>query len=453
MSHANRVGRREFLGTSVAAATAAALGMPARAEPAEKPLPWLAGAGMAEITPPLDVGILMSSGRRLWKPFDGVRLPLHARAVVLQNTDRRIAVVSLDLLGLDGKAVGGMKRFKDQVAEAAGPMAAGRMLKGDDLILASTHTHSAPASLGLTDLVHTKQFKSWVGFLARRIGAAIGGAAGSMRPCRLVAGSRSVPGLSLNRRIKTTRGVVPSRPTLPPEIVIGPEGPSDDTVQIAALVDGSGSPVAVLVCAACHPIHEMCIPQVSPDFPGQMSLELARRHAGLVALYLNGAAGNMNPPDVSRGAAHARRHGQRLAALADEALGELRPVDGDRLALSWRTVRLPARDVGGRPLAEPLEAKIGAVRLGEAALLLLPGEPFIETALAIRKSSPWGFTMVVGYAEGYIGYIPTDRAFDNGGYETRPGAWSRVARGSEPIVRREALKLLSAMRRRPGTDT
>ena len=49
---------------------------------------------------------------------------------------------------------------------------------------------------------------------------------------------------------------------------------------------------------------------------------------------------------------------------------------------------------------------------------------------------------MLGYVGDYIGYIPTDRAFDNGGYEIGPGGWSRLARGSEPIVRQEAIKLL-----------
>jgi hypothetical protein len=78
-------------------------------------------------------------------------------------------------------------------------------------------------------------------------------------------------------------------------------------------------------------------------------------------------------------------------------------------------------------------------------MVFLPGEPFVEIALAIREASPCQFTAVAGYAESYIGYIPTDRAFKSGGYETGPGAWSRVAAGSEAIVRREAVELLKSL--------
>lgn len=75
---------------------------------------------------------------------------------------------------------------------------------------------------------------------------------------------------------------------------------------------------------------------------------------------------------------------------------------------------------------------------GDAAFVFLPGEPLVELALAIREASPWDFTAVVGCADDYIGYIPTNRVFENGGYEIGPGRWSRLAAGSDVIVRQEA---------------
>ena len=406
----------------------------------EQPLPWRVGIGKADIMSPLEVGILMSSGRRLWQPFDGVRMPLEARALVVDRDGLQLAVVSLDLLGLSDEAVGGMTQFKKRVAANAGGT-----IKADHIVLCSTHTHSAPASLGCTDLIHTKPFKAWVDDLSRQIGSAVKDAATSTRPCRLMVGAESAPGHTVNRRIKTKQGIRSYRATMDPDIVIGPEGPTDELVNVAAFMDGSNRPLALVVSAPCHPVHEMCIPQVSPDFPGEMVRELDRRHAGCMAMFLNGAAGNMNPPLVSGGADDAREHGLLLAETVDRALGKLRRVEGNALGISWRKIELPSRDPQGRPLEESLKARVAAIRLGNAACCFLPGEPFIETSLAIREASGWDFTMVVGYAEDWIGYIPTDRAFDNGGYEARPGAWSKLRRGSEPIFRRQAIDLVSGL--------
>ena len=89
--------------------------------------------------------------------------------------------------------------------------------------------------------------------------------------------------------------------------------------------------------------------------------------------------------------------------------------------------------------------RIAAVRIGDSTMVFLPGEPFVEIGLAIRKASPFPFTAVMGYSEDYIGYIPTDRAFENGGYEVKPGRWSRLAPGSEAIVCNEAIRLLRTL--------
>ena len=144
--------RRQWLRGGVAAGVAA-FGLD-HANGAEPPAPWRVGTGRREISPPLDVGILMSCGRRQWAPFDGVRLPLYARAIVVEKGNTRVGLVSLDLLGLAGEAVGGMDQFKRRVSDHAQ-----RVLAPDQIVLASTHTHSGPESLALTDLFQTEPFR------------------------------------------------------------------------------------------------------------------------------------------------------------------------------------------------------------------------------------------------------------------------------------------------------
>ncbi len=438
MGGTNSISRRQFV---AGAAGLLAVGTGARAD---EVAPWRVGTGKREITPPLEVGILMSSGRGKWAPFEGVRMPLEARAVVIDNGRARVGLVALDLLGLASDAVGGMDEFKRRVADHAGH--AGHGLKADQIVLASSHTHSGPESLALSDLYRGEPFRNWVKLSAKRIGEALGDAAGSLQPCRLKVGSIRAPELSVNRRVVTERGVMPGRLVRPDDVVHGPEGPTDEEVHVAAFVDQSNRPKALLVNATAHPIYEMCIKQVSPDYPGEMVRLLDQRHPGATALFFQGAAGNINPPKVSTGAADARRHGRQLADLVDRALGNLRPVEGNELALRLQQVKLPARTLKGEPREEPLLATVGALRMGSAAMVFLPGEPFVEIALGIRKGSPLDFTAVVGYAEGYIGYIPTDTAFGGGGYEPRAGRWSRVAIGSERIVRKEAIALLKSLK-------
>ncbi len=397
----------------------------------------MVGTGRAEITPPLEVSILMSSGQKLWEPFRGVRLPLYARAVVIQRDERIVALVALDLIGLAGEAVGGMARFREWIVAAAGGA-----VSADDLVLASSHTHSAPESIALTDLKDTEPFQRWTRRLAEQIGSAIRTAAGNLRPCRLAVAEQPAPGMNVNRRVKTKRGIGHAWGELSPEQVIGPEGPHDESVRVAAFLDARDEPIAILVNATAHPVLEMCLPDVSPDYPGEMAIVLENRYPSASALFLQGACGNINPPKMERCPENARIYGRKLAGFVDAAMRKLHPAGGDRLALGWKPVELPTRTLDDTPAAEPLKTRVGALRIGQAGFVLLPGEPFLEIAVDICEKSPLGFTAVVGYADDYIGYIPTDRAFDHGGYEVRAGLWSRVGRGSAAIVRDAAIELL-----------
>ena len=432
-----RARRRAFLSSLLAVPAAFAAGASSLAAPGGEPLPWLVGTAGGEITPPLEVGLLMSSGRGLWEPFEGVRLPLLAHVVVVSRGTRRVACGALDLLGLAGEAVGGWAAFKSRIAAAAGPG-----WSPDQIVLACTHTHTGPESVALTNLYHREPFQRWAKELADRIGGAIRKAGGGLRPCRLLAGSVSLPGLSLNRRLKTPEGRM-VRNQGPARTQAGQvEGPTDDGVHVAAFLEESGRPAAILVNATAHPVYEMCIKQVSPDYPGELVRALGEHFPGAEVLFLQGAAGNINPPQVSAGAEAAREHGRRLAEAARKLMPKLRPVPGNELSLRWRSVDLPARTVAGLPAPEPLAARIGLLQLGAAHLVFLSGEPFVEIGLAIRHAAEGRPLMVVGYAEDYIGYIPTDTAMRNGGYEVGPGRWSRAAAGSELLLRQAAIELL-----------
>jgi neutral ceramidase len=403
---------------------------------------WQVGTARVEITPPLEVGILMSSGRQAWAPFQGVRAPLYARALVVESGATRVGLVSLDLLGLAGTAVGGIDAFRQRIADAARGT-----LPADKILFACSHTHSGPETLDLTDLDRTRPFQDWAAQLARRMGAALAEAAGALRPARLATGSTRVPGLAENRRLRTARGITSSRALKPGDVVYGPEGPTDDTVRVLAFLDpATDRPLALVVQATAHPVYEMCIRQVAPDYPGETCRLLEQGYPGARVLFLQGAAGNINPGRVSTGADDARAHGARLAHAVAQVMAQLRPAEGNQLALRWRVIGLPGRTVTGQMQPEPLAARVAALRLGDAAVVFLPGEAFVEIGLGIITESPFRLTVVAAYSNDYLGYLPTDRAFLNGGYEIGPGRWSRAALGSEGALRRNAVELLREIR-------
>lgn len=233
-----------------------------------------------------------------------------------------------------------------------------------------------------------------------------------------------------------------SHPDPPASIVLSREGAVDDSVNVLSLSDLDGALIATVVNATCHPVYEMCNPEVSPDYPGELCACLESAFPGAIALFLNGAAGNVNPRTVSAGADQARLHGERLYAAVQHALATATVEPNPVLSRRRRAFEVPSRLPDGVDRGAKTPAAIVALRLGRAALVFLPGEPFAETGNEIRARSPFELTAIVGSSEETIGYIPTDQAFAEGGYEIGFGPWSHLARGCEPIVREHAVAML-----------
>jgi hypothetical protein len=76
---------------------------------------------------------------------------------------------------------------------------------------------------------------------------------------------------------------------------------------------------------------------------------------------------------------------------------------------------------------QPCRAEVQVFRIGDLAVVGLPGEFFVEYGLEIKKLSPARVTFVVGLANGCVGYVPTPEAFAQGGYEPTPWRYSRLA--------------------------
>ena len=60
-----------------------------------------------------------------------------------------------------------------------------------------------------------------------------------------------------------------------------------------------------------------------------------------------------------------------------------------------------------------------ALRIGELSISAIQAEPFVETGMAIRDRSPFAHSIVLGYTNGCLGYLPTAEAYPEGGYEVR----------------------------------
>ncbi len=395
----------------------------------------LAGTSVADITPPLEVGLLTSSVNGSYEPFESVRLPLKARVLVIRSNHESIAIVSLDLLSLNDTSVGGWDEFKQSIAG---------VVDAEKIIVCYTHTHSAPESGAISDLYLTASYRNWLNDVQQKIKQSIEQAFYNAVACNVAVTSGLLEGYSLQRRIKTDKGIVMSDSVQPIAKELLDRPPVDRRIRSVHFHSIQKNGVATMVHAICHPVHEMCMPQVSAEFPGEMCKVMELSSENGMPLFLNGAAGDTNPPTVSMGPQYAQQHGMAIAGLVKKSKQQLMPEIAS-LAFVHDRIQLKIRP--GSNVANELDAlaRINAVRIGSLAIVFLPGEPFVETALDIEDNSPFDHTLVVGFSENNIGYVPTQEAFNEGGYEIGPGKWSFLEIDACQQIKNRAIQLLKKL--------
>jgi hypothetical protein len=289
--------------------------------------------------------------------------------------------------------------------------------------------------------------------------------------------------LSFNRRLRRQDGSTQMNwealaPGFDPGQVAGAWGPIDPRVAAVA-IEREGQPVAGLVNFALHPaILAGDNWLYSADYPGALAEALGRIQGDpFTTVFLNGCCGNVNHVDYrnanqGRGFGMVERVGYMLAAAASEALRSRTPVAGDLVAVCRRKVSLPRMQISdeekrrceavvaetaahplqglvdGLPEAhfantrlamyrvqdQPDEVEVLALRVGELAIVGLPGEIFCELGMEIRRRSPAPHTLVVELSGDAIGYIPAGDSFCHGGYEVTVGSTFYKPGAGEKLV-------------------
>jgi neutral ceramidase len=390
-----------------------------------------AGAARIEITPP--VGIDLTGFLARQNPGEGVRDPLYVRALVVDDDDRQVALVSCDLLGFERELV---VELRDRIALATGIAAPATMI-------ACTHTHGGPATIRLVDCGEINE--DYVESLLPRIVDVVVQAQSNLQPATLAIGSAVSTTGVFNRR---TPGDV-----IDPEVAL---------LQLSKVSDGK--PIAIIINYTCHPTSLSAVNrQITADYPGVVC-ERLEQATGAITLFLMGAIGDVGP--VARGEETLLAIGNAVADAALAELPVLTPVDVTRVEtmseeltlpllplpsreqwIDWRTgyeqAALAAEseekpdvakvqwamvhwtermfeEMQEHKLSPSVNAEIQVLRLGDCVIVGVPAEYFVELGLQIKeaiKREGASQVMICGFANGNVGYIPARRAYPKGGYE------------------------------------
>jgi len=401
-----------------------------------------AGVGRVNVTPP--VGAWMAGyppelgqvdefpdnikgfvGRK--NPSTGAHDPLWAKALVLDNGETRTAIVSIDTLVVT-KAFTDLVRLEAQQRWGIPPQ---------NLLINTTHTHSAPDVFGL----HSPRNETLEKQLYDGVLAAIGAACGGLVEAKLGLGRGRAGEVVINRRDLSAA--------------------TDQEIAVLRVDGPDNLPLAVVAKVTCHPvIMDYANLLYSADLCASMYTTVEAAHPTAISFYLNGCAGNINPtrfPYSTRQNIYIDQIAENYpvywgsfeaAARTGRVLGHevLRVVEeismwteAIRLRGALQKVEVPLKSRSDREtfikflgipphFAEPamrgdtFTTDVHALAIGPVTFVALPGEPFVETGMAIKAQLAAENVIVLGYSNDDVRYILPASAYQGDKYETL-GTW------------------------------
>ena len=407
-----------------------------------------AGAAQSVITPLL--GVSLAGSFRDRKAVD-VLDDLHAKALVLDDGETKVALVVCDLIVLDAEYV---NRAREIIEERCD-------IPPDNVMISCTHTHTGPATSGLLGVNKEEEYLE---FLVPRIADAVQMANHRLTDAQIGVGMGHEDRLTFNRRYWMKDGTVRTNPGYKNPDIVRPAGPIDPGVGVMRIVDNDGGTIALFTNFALHYVGGGPSNAVSADYFALWADAIQRMHKEqFVAILANGCCGDINNIDVNNrptrtgGYEHAKHVAEILAADVFSISEHLRFASECRLAAAREKLNIPIRPItpeyteqareimasASEPLnrdqtyarellflaeMEPeIETEVQVIAINDLAIVTLPGEMFVEIGLDIKRQSSFTHTFVVELANDYVGYVPTVKAFEEGGYETMFARSSKLA--------------------------
>jgi hypothetical protein len=415
-----------------------------------------------DVTPPL--GHPLCGG---WiEPARAVDDPLRALGVVLLGPAAPVVLCAVDWCGIRNDA---HQAWRQALAEAA-------HTTPERVAVHSVHPHNAPfADLEAQKLLEAvpgappSLDRKWFDRAVRQTADAVReGLKSTAAWTNVGLGRARVEQVASNRRILGPDGRVRAvrySATKDPAVRAEPEGLIDPWLRTLSFWDG-GRPLAALSWYATHPMSYYGDGRVSCDFCG-LARDARAAESKVFQVYFTGCAGNVTAGKYNDGSRENR------AVLRDRVLAALRAAwkaTERHLVQTWQwrvepIALAPRREASfgegasRKVLEDPRATKaargnaafqlawlgrrgrpidLACLDLGPALVLCLPGEPFVEYQLAAQEMRRDAFVCVAGYGDGGPGYIPTERAFLEGGYEPTVA----LARPSEKELLAKVTRLL-----------
>ena len=384
-----------------------------------------AGVAKVDITPEAVEDFEVVGHRR---KVTGIRDPLRAGVLILDDGETKAAIVTLDTISAWNKMV---TLARERIEREAGVPAA-------NILIAASHNHSGPGF---------EPDSPWGRELIEKLGTAAGEATSKMKTVTIGYGEDEI-GFSINRR-KVINGRAVVR--------LNEAGPNDPRVKVLRFDDGESlAPLAVVMHAVCHPCfftwgdkgslpYPQGYPKMNADFPGEAQSFVEMCYGNETsALFLQGCAGDIRPnlpgfPYRCADEADIQWAGRDLGGAVVKALARNMIREELRRRPEYYPIRIASSTVSLPGKEGRISAELFAMKIGPYLLLTMPGEPMVEYGFKLEKAiADRAIPIIIGYANGHVGYIATADAYAVGGYEPNT---SKLLPEAEPIILEELGRL------------
>ena len=448
-----------------------------------------AGAVAVDVTPqkfPVSINGGMTSNSAT-----GATTPIHARAIVLDDGQERIAIVVVDSCMMS-------RTFLDEAKSLASERTG---IRADRMLISATHAHSVPASMSC---LGTDADETYIPYLRIKLVEAIEKAAANLEPAKVGWAVRNAAHYTAVRRWIRRPDRVAEDPFGNPTVranmhagrvwddVTGESGPEDPDLSLLSIQAKDGRPIAVLGNFSMH--YFSGEKPVSADYFGRFSeglkTRLAKDAAGdkpaFVGIMSHGCSGDIWRMDYTKQTPSqfetikVEEYAVGLLNLALSAYGEIEYDDKADLAMAEARLPMKYRVPDKQRLlwAQAIVEKLGdrlpktteevyareqvmlherqgtdvvvqAVRIGSVAIAATPTETYALTGLKLKLQSPLRQTMVIELANGGDGYIPPPEQHVLGGYNTWPARSAGLEVEAEPRIAEAGIELLEQVTKRP----
>ena len=449
------------------------------------------GYSKVNANPPLGIGV---GGYYVPRYAKGFLDDLEIITLVLSNEDKKIALISLPLCKISADLV---NKFSELIEQSTG-------IDKDNIFISATHTHTG----AFLEIPEQKVFEfddnlvmEYQALFSRRIVDGVKMALEDIKPAKMGYCVGYAPErVAYIRRYMMKDGTTYTCPPIDDPNIDYPLGTLDQRVNVVRF-DREGADTVVMYNYGLH-ADTINGEMLSSDWPHWTNKTLEKALDGVKGIFFNGAEGDvgstnvhpkdgdMNDTEISfdnemKSPGMARFVGRAIAGTILQVYDKVKYVEVDKIDMIKKQISIPTNMAKPEelPLArkyvalheagldseipykamqlttvvaeayrmlalqngpEEYKLDLSLVTIGSIAMLGIPGEPFTDIGVEIKKAKGWELIMPCSLTNGDLGYYPMKSAYDEGGYEARSSIFKA---GVAEIIIEEAKKLLEGSKK------